>query len=423
MSPSTRAALFLACLIGGGVAGWASIPWTGRAGEGGTAPPPPSPRHADRPASTTAAPRDREGLLREIARLQPAGGGLEDILSRWTDDELSAALDAIPHDPDTALAPGVALAIFREAFRRDMDRTLVWYSGLSAFHRRIFSADLAHEWPVDRAAEGFEFLLKYRADFHQQYIDPLLEKNITAASASGPAAVMDFLARWNEAELSFNTNSYSVIPFAPGFDFASLLRDQTLAQERRLAKLRTGFIAKWHERDGDAAFQWMLDNQGPVALSSLDSGMPNIVVRAMAWLGARLPAMSPAQRTAYYDGMADEWARSPGSVGALLAGVEDPAVVKEIHTYAAQGIFNGETSDTLTLIKNGFPGTEERLRFLETLTVIPPPPGSIRQAIPPDITEIQTLRETLIGWEADEARVDAIIHRLSTLVPAPPPPP
>jgi len=411
------AAICLACLLGGGVIGWAAVSWQARRGVGEPATAP-GPRPGGLTSTAPLPPWGKQDFLKALERTAaasrasgPTTGPLDALLAKWTDDELRAALDETLHDPETVLSPALALAVFREYFRRDLDRALAWFQDRTALHQQVFATHMAEDWPEERGVELLGLYQANRSAFRNADLEPLLQKGIFGISSRGPAAVAALIGTFREEDLAQKLLE-GPLRFAPGFDFPALLGSSALAG-RQPDSLKAAILTAWHAQVGEAAYQWMLDTQGAYAIATMPQvPYSNMEGSSTFWLTGKLESLPPADLAAFLDAMTPEWAASPYRIRAISENAS-PTLRREIFTRGLQGLYTGEANDSLQVLEAAVSDPAGRLNLLEALERLPLPAGSTLEARPLEQDEQEAFRNTLSTWGADETRADAILRRFT----------
>ena len=411
-----RAALFL--LLGpllGLLAGWASVPRTGQGGGGEAADRRRAASHSSRPVWTT------DDLLRHLrdqerdSRSSPPPNPLAETLRGWTDAEVRAALEESLRDPELLLGyTSLTSLIFQEYLQRDFAAATAFFGNLPADTRALLAGVLTTHWPADHAAEGLDFLRKNRALLSAQ-VSPshIIALNLTAAAAGG-VGDLTTLMRQLKSE-GFSVDPGKGVTFPPGFDFPALLASgDGRPTPNPFSGGSNGVITRWVQQDREAAFRWVLENQGAKDLGLIDSqwweGPPDL----LPWFQRKLESLAPAQRAELLTAKQRTWQLSPTSAMPTLEAAKGSPIHGEILTRAAQGIFSGKSGECLPMIEQ-LPDPEARLHFIETLQPLPTETAgtsSSSSTTGMDETSETFLRKKLLEWQAAPDRIEAIVTHL-----------
>ncbi|WP_265594188.1 hypothetical protein [Haloferula sp. BvORR071] len=354
-----------------------------------------------------------------MSRANPLG----EELAQWSEAELRAAITESFNSPDKLLPAGQAVLryLLQEFLRRDFDAGLAWFETAETpeFKRRL-AWELARQWPVERAEEGFA-----RAMVDREYLGKsavfFQELLIEFHSRSGPAAVWDALQRCRDQGLGATGGLLK--PVADGFDFAGLLShplDSLAKDDERTpgpALFEQRFIWEWYRQDRDKAFDWLVANRGAEALNAIWSGYPGTPVEGhQQWLASKVEGLTPAQQDEFLKGSAASFASSPISLKLLAEATGSPGLREKMEALAVAGIRTGNPVMSLEVLELN-PDPARRIALLETAPAsVADVYGNTGPGLNPK-TEVQ-LRAKLAEWNASEAQIESIVARFK---PQPPP--
>ncbi|MEK7951565.1 hypothetical protein [Luteolibacter soli] len=333
------------------------------------------------------------------------------LWATWTDAEIRAALDAGVVDPE-CLTPngsgaGVMDSLIRELLKRDTDAVVAWFDGIAyQGAKKRFIYTLPYAWPEARAAAGLDFLRSHRSDFPGGTSWAIVAKNIQASAGQGPAGVEAMLKTLKEE--GFGLDFQNELHFPAGFDYRGLLEGEVW-QGLDKGGVRDSMVRAFRQEDPERAFEWLLEKQGVAGIGLTgwyggDSGPER-----MAWLGKKIEALDAGQQAEFFKAMQGEWMRIPDAfVASFAKEVRTPAMRELLRTAMVQQIYVGNARSSLNSLEAlGEP--EERLRALEEAT-----PGEVfagrHRPLSPENEAF--IRSKLASWNADEARIQAIVDQL-----------
>ena len=415
MPPAGKAlSLYLLCPVLGLVAGWASV----KMGEGGrehgraALPLSSSSRHREAREAVPAAERDElVAAARRIAEAEKrmGKGNIAEYVADWTDEEILAALEEAVKSPDALLRyQGMAVLLAEEYARRDPDGALAWVMAQSAIHRQKLAPKVIAAWPPERADEALAFVAAHRDVFGTGVPYYLLDAVVSNAAAEGPEALVSRLR--GLLEEGFNPRRGMNITFPPGFDFAGLLGS---AEFRNLgmAAVQSEIARGWARQDRDAAFRWLLKNNGPMrAITMLNSW--DQTPAEVRWLVGQLESLPAEQQEDFIRQGGAVVQRYGGNPNAWIEAAETPRMRDAMRTAAVRMVFGSSDMqmDRGLRALTTLPDPEARVRMLETLE---PDGAHASSGGPLHQGAEKILRARLKEWGADRERAEAIVRRIS----------
>ncbi|RYD68231.1 MAG: hypothetical protein EOP84_30050 [Verrucomicrobiaceae bacterium] len=287
---------------------------------------------------------------------------------------------------------------------RDVDDFIAWFEGLDTRRKRALKDYLQERWPTNRAEEGLSFMAENR-DLFTRISSPysIPAKCLAAASAKSALATAEIIGRLDR-EQAFPYFS-GILDLAPGFDFNAVLKTDQLKNSHPGF---TGLIlTSWSQQNREAAFDWVLENQGPGSLLHFAVPRYGETPDHASWVGSKLDAITPAQRGEFLDQMQHEGEVQNLNLAPLLTGSKNPEVRSEIRDRLVQGIFTNRMNEAIFALED-LPTPGERIQALESLV-----PSSVTQRIkaPLPKNDEEMLRKKLRDWNATDAQTQAIINR------------
>ena len=338
-------------------------------------------------------------------------GNISPYVTDWTDAEILTALEEAMKSPDALLGfNGIAVLLAQEYARRDPDGALAWVMAQSAIHRQKLAPKVIAAWPPERADEALAFVAAHREIFGTGVPYYLLDPVVSHAAAEGPQALVSRLR--GLLEEGFNQRRSMNITFPPGFDFAALLGSAEF-QNLGMAAVQSEIARGWARQDRDAAFQWLLEKDGPArAMMVLNSW--NQSPAEIRWLVGKLEALTPEQQEDFINRGGAIVGRHGGNTNAWIEAAQTPRLQDAMRNAAAQTIIGGSGMQLETGLRalTTLPDPAARVRLLETLE---PDRRYASSGGPLDQAAEKLLRSRLKEWGADEGRAEAIVRRISEL--------
>ena len=345
----------------------------------------------------------------------PATDRFNAEISQWSNDELRAALDECMHSPEGSLVmvqASIRYVLLKEWVSRDPDAALAWFDALDPpVLRRRVGDELSYHWPEAKAEEGFAYFIAHRDLFDPQSttFQNLL---IDFRSKQGADAVYAALKEIHAAGLS----SFGAgLKLGDGFDFPRLLsRDlDALVSEEERAKSKfpsenrlfeQRLIEAWYAQDRDRAFDWLLEERGVAGLAAICSSRNQ---NYLQWLPGKLAALPPQQQDEFLTATRMRWLFDMSSLEVFAMNAKDPALQEKAQVLAVQEI----TSDRMEGVLGVLGANPDPARRIALLEETPLEPSQLRRVPSAGDFSVDMLRQTLVSWGAEPARIDAIVAR------------
>lgn len=367
-------------------------------------------RKADRAPIPTAA--DYLALVRAG---QTHGAGRDDCresmnqrVADWTNDEFAKAMDEAMREElsfkasKRSLGPMFAISSVNELLRawltKDTDGALLWFQSIPSTKTRQEIADqICENWPVEKGDLALEFLAENRKLLVDQNETQLACRALEHAALNGPIAVSEVLKTIQGKGYRFGP---SPPEFPENFDFAALANTEAFRNAAR-ENIADDLLPTWFARDGDAAFDWVLQHLGAKELPNF---LPFDDRDTQRWAGGRFMRLTQDQRVDFMTTAVGNY--DAEQILKLAQVITEPKMKEDTLMLALQGVFTNDAKTAMEVMEASFP-TERRLELLENL--------SSRQkenVFYGDSRSEEEVRKALQKCTRDEARIDAIINRL-----------
>jgi hypothetical protein len=347
---------------------------------------------------------------------------LAEELADWSTAEIRAALEEslespacrMPGDPASRL-PHFLMGVWMQ---RDFDAARAWFESLDPGKaKEQMASAVAIHWPRERGGEAFDYLLANR-ELMKRAGFSLVLSGIQFSVNQGPAALVAFMARLRENGFEYPNAIGGGFPmgvqYPAGFDFATLVASDEFARlpvvdEHGAQTTADMLLSKWHARDRDAAYDWILQHRGVEGLNLMAGNFEVKSADNLRWLAGKADALSPADKETFRGSVMPKWVFSPDTLRQFAEASGDPDLVAAARGYGVQALFFGGTRGALAVIEGLDP--EARLEMLEAAE---PEAGLMkkhRHYRKFDDVDESLLRKKLAEWNAGEERTEAILSR------------
>lgn len=343
----------------------------------------------------------------------PGYNPYEDIVADWTDEEIRAALEESLKHPDCALArgaagelPGFLLGLW---MKRDLDAALAWVNALEASSmKHKITESLALKWPLDKTAEGVDYLIAHRDLFAGISTPIMLNRAIQQCAMEGAESVKAMLRKMDAAGLVPVRVGQDLV-VKKDFDFAALMDSPELAKAWEMGPGRE-FAMEWFQQDRAAAFDWMLQKHGMKEVFSLVYGEGDLK-GDLRWMGGHIETLEPERREEFFESVKLHWSASPFLAKEFAEGMKDPVLQEQTRlSFGAKGTFSEQFSEGVDLLEH-VAEPAKRVAALEQLAREEIAAGSVRYG-PPDTDNVAFLRGKLEEWQASPEQIELIVNRL-----------
>lgn len=384
----------------------------GRAGVEGQGMPTPQASQA----ATTVRPLATAGELVKASRekISSSASGERphaDLVASWTTEEIHAALDESLTNKDFLLksngAHHLALTLLVEWLKRDCDAAVAWFVGIkSSAVKTDMIMQLSYYWPPEQAEKGVRFIIDHPELLNGSSGWSIISKAIIKQAENGPEAVIGVLRELREGKVGVDFDN--TIKFPESFDFATLMRSDEVRRIRDAGQGRA-LIRAWHAQDREAAFQWLLENEGGRALHVITSSPEGEVPGNLKWIGGKYSSLDATQRAEFRNGIEPGYVWGSDRVLTLSASAGDASSADELRGVAAQFVYAGRMGDAIAILAE-VPDATRRLEILENAT----PQGDLaknhrRKEFTPE--DEARLRKQLADWNAPDSRIETIISK------------
>lgn len=343
----------------------------------------------------------------------PGFNPYEDIVADWTDEEIRSALEASLKHPQCALQAGAAAELpsflLGVWMKRDLEASLAWvHSQEESSMKHKITQSLAYQWPLEKAAEGVDYLLAHRDFFPGASGSLILRKAIQQSAMKGVEDVKTLIRKIDGGGLELiNLGNDLVVP--DGFDFPALMNSPEL-EKIQVKAPGTGFAMEWFQQDRAAAFDWMLEHRGMKEIFVLAYGNGDMK-GDIQWMGGRVEAMEPAQQEEFFEAVKQAWLTTPSHAKDFAEGVKDPAFQEEIRlSFGVRGIAAGRASESIGLLE-AVADPAKRIAALEQ-TALDDPSVEGSRRLAPKADDSAFLRKKLAEWQATPEQIETIMKRL-----------
>lgn len=375
----------------------------------------PSPAQA--PVTLDHGARSESVHLSELLKQQQdrnarhPSGSLAPLLTDWTDEEVATAFKESIKSPAGLFASEVenslAVKLFDEWLIRDFGAALAWFEtmGSHSLKQRMVRS-LSQAWPKEKSEEGLAFAVANPKLFPSSSVWSLFGKILDKRAAQGPQAVEDFFRELRGAGIEPRFDLAVSIP--DGFDFSALSEGPEFAKLYQSGNA-AAIMRAWSDRNGDEAFDWLLQSQGPAALKNLANSAEQQSEESLQWLGGKMSALDPAQRKEFYDSMLGRWVQIPHDMQTFTAGMKDPQLQDEMRELSIQSIYAGNIRGVFPFLE----AVEDPARRIEMLEEAEPARLFTEK---PYFRGYDKSTETLLAnklteWKATPEQIQMILER------------
>ena len=393
--------------------GWATAPKDraedGKTGDTTTQEARLSPRMRNARASTP--PMTPDQLLAEARRLVETPNKsrrttLDETIADWTDEEVIAALELAAKEPDLLLEQDSFAGDLMRAFsKRNPQTAMKWALDQPLLVKRKFAGLVLSALLPTRAEEAYALARTHPDIFEGKVPTNVVRALVTSSAQQGAevfvASLKDLMADGSAPFMEFPKE----VP--EGFDFAAAM-DSPDFKPLVSQKLKSSMLSAWMAEDRDAAFQWVLENDGARKLDQLrDSRWSYAELKGhVRWMAEKVEAMPEEQWRDVVLSSRISFNNTQGHANLWLESLRDPTKKEAFRDAAAGGIFYGHQNSVEVGLKalDGLPDAPARIDRLEALSQSF---SGIR--IPPNADAEKLLREKLEQWGADPQRTETII--------------
>ncbi|RYG73673.1 hypothetical protein EON80_03090 [bacterium] len=344
---------------------------------------------------------------------------LADELADWSTEEIRAALEASLASPACRMpgnpASGLPHFLMGAWMQRDFTAARAWFESLPpGKDKEKMAAALAMYWPEDKGDEAIDYLLANREVMDKAKTSLLLH-GIQSAVNEGPASLIALMARLRESGNEYPNVTGGGFPsgiqYPADFDFATVIASDEFARlpaSEQYGPVSTAdaLLSKWHTRDREAAYDWILENRGVDGFKVLAWNSAVDAAENMRWLTGKADALSDENKDAFRTSVLSSWLRSPDKLQQFAEATQDPDLADAARRHGIQAIFYGNTRGALPLIEGM--DAETRLQLLETAELDRSLMTSRRFM---DSDEEALFRKKLTEWNASEEQIETIISR------------
>jgi len=371
-----------------------------------------SPRMRNARAATP--PMTPDQLLAEARRLVETPGKsrrttLDEEIADWTDAQVIAALEQAAREPDLLLEQDSFAGDLMRAFsKRNPETAMRWALDQPLLVKRKFAGLVLSALLPTRADEALALARTHPDIFEGKVPTNVVRALVTSSAQQGAEAFVsrlkDLMADGSAPFMEFPKD----VP--KGFDFAAAL-DSPDFKPLVSQKLKSSMLHAWMSENRDAAFQWVLENDGARQLDDLrDSRWSHAELAGhVRWMAEKVEAMPEEQWKEVVLSHRGSFRSDQGHSGLWLESLRDPTVKEAFRDAAAGGIFFGQRNTMEVGLKalDGLPDDQARIERLEKLTQ--EFPGFRTQ---PEPAAEAMLREKMKQWGADQQRTDAMVEHL-----------
>lgn len=368
-----------------------------------------------REALTAVPPMTPEQLLEEARRLvetpdkKSRRATLDETIADWTDAEVVAALEIAAAEPDVLLEQdSLAGDLLRSFSKRDPEKAMEWALAQPLLVRRKFAGHVLSALLPDRAGEAWTMAKEHPNIFGGKVPTNVVRALVTTSAKQGAA---EFVSSLKEL-MADGSAPFMEFPkdFGEGFEFAAVLGSPDFAP---LAshKLRDSMIQAWMRNDRNAAFKWVLENDGAGRLDTLRDPQWTYaeLTGHVKWMAGKVDTLPEEQWRKFLQFSEYSLINREGHAQLWLDSLQQPTLREAFRDAAAGGIFVGGTVPMERGLKalESLPDGEARLGRLETLAK--DFRGYRSRA---DAGSEVILRKKLQQWGADPTRANAIVSGL-----------
>ncbi|MBX3743650.1 MAG: hypothetical protein KF712_21875 [Akkermansiaceae bacterium] len=334
---------------------------------------------------------------------------LDETIADWTDAEVVAALEQAAREPDLLLEQdSLAGDLLRSFSKRDPEKAMKWALEQPLLVRRKFAGHVLSALLPGRANEALAMAKAHPDVFEGKVPTNVVRALVTTSAKQGAGAFVSSLKEL----MADGSAPFMEFPkeFGEGFDFAAVLDSPDFAP---LAshKLRDSMIQAWMRNDRDAAFEWVLENDGAGRLDTLRDPQWTYaeLTGHVKWMAGKVDTLPEEQWRKFLQFSEYSLVHREGHAQLWLDSLQQPALREAFRDVATGGIFVGGTVPMERGLKalESLPDGEARLSRLETLAKNFK--GYRSRA---DAGSLFLLRGKLEHWGADAARADGIVERL-----------
>ena len=367
-----------------------------------------------RNARATPPPMTPNQLLAEARRLVETPGKsrrttLDETIADWTDAEVIAALEQAAREPDLLLEQDSFAGDLMRAFsKRNPENAMRWALDQPLLVKRKFAGLVLSALLPTRADEALALARTHPDIFEGKVPTNVVRALVTSSAQQGAEAFVsrlkDLMADGSAPFMEFPKD----VP--KGFDFAAAL-DSPDFKPLVSQKLKSSMLNAWMAENRDAAFQWVLENDGARRLDQLrDSRWSHAELTGhVRWMAEKVEAMPEEQWKEVILANRSSFITNQGHASLWLESLHDPTVKEAFRNAAAGGIFFGNRNTMEVGLKalDGLQDDQARIGRLEELSL-----DFSGFRMPPDADAETLLREKLEQWGADPQRSDAIIEKV-----------
>lgn len=369
----------------------------------------------------------KEVKAKELAKSSYIGD-LNDLVKDWSDEEILAVLNEAALRPDAMLRyDSIARSLLGVFATRDPQRALEWV---------LAQPDIAHQKYADFVLIGFgpdrfeealamvkqhPDLFNRSGDFGFRLPYKVVGDGMTDAMNHGPEAFVSRLKELMDVGADRWTLGYATsVP--DGFDFEAVLTSPDF-KNLNLESTQKFLLTNWAAQDREAAFQWLLQNQGIGEINSLnqawwDQATPE-GVGFIQWAVAKVESSTPEQREVFLEKTSQDLLSGGVDFNTWIDAAKEPEFKESLRALGVKRIIGGQNSDVesgLSALET-YPDLESRLSALEAFAM---EPGRGKRMSFPDWEKL--VRNRLAEWGADSTRVDGIVKGLKNEKPSKPNP-
>lgn len=398
---------YLAYPVAGLLVGWISAP---------VAPAPEdASRHRTRETRPATPAREKDDLLNKArladAREEKDASRISRQVADWTEEEIRSALDEAMLDPEMQLRHrSIATDLMREFAKRNPEQAFEWATKQPVAIRGRF-ADLALTGLLpERLDEAIAIAKAHPGLFNGMVPNFIVTASLTAASTQGTAAFISRLQELREDEPRNRPGLPADI--APDFDFAAVLRSPDF-EVLGLASMRKSMIRAWAEQDREAAFHWVLQQDGPGAIMNLRKETWNAPhaqnVDMIRWMVGKVETLPAEQQAEFLKAHLDHVSLDGTNATVWIESAKTPELQDAFRAAAVRGASSGHEISLERGLKAAATLADPEARFVLLETLEPVFPGYRPQ---PEPAAEKLLRTKLAEWGATPSRVDAIVKHL-----------
>ncbi|QJE94404.1 hypothetical protein [Luteolibacter luteus] len=363
----------------------------------------------------------REDVLRSAKERaeqvsSPGFNAYEEVVADWTTAEIRAALEASLKHPGCLLSDGPAselpASLLGVWMKRDLDAALAWMEALeTGTMKRKLLQGMASRWPLERAAEGVDYLASHRDSFPGVSGSLILNKAIQHSTGEGPEAVKVMIRKIQDAGLEF-ANLGEELKVPEDFNFQTLMDspELDLIWENGIGE---EFARQWFAQDREAAYAWTQRKHGLESVFNLTYRVGGNLRADMQWLGGKVEAMNADQQEVFFGSVDSAFRYSPSFAGLLVEGLKDPALQEQtLLRYGAAALNGPAVPDALALLEK-VSEPSKRIAAIQQVLSAAEGEGIERKIYLNAKSHGEFLRRKLGEWQATPEQIEFIMKGLA----------